>query len=138
MAAAGGHSGPVGYRWIRPLHARVAVVVAHGVEDVEHERAVGTAVRRMLDPAWKDVRLEAPELVCHPVDDERLHSVENDPELLVRMTMERYRRTRLEADEVQHRTRAEQRLTCHSRSQLERAHGVVRTVAPWARLSFAP
>ena len=89
----------------------LAVVLAHRREDVEHERSVGPAVRRMLDAAWKDVGLERLQLVRDPVDDERLHALEDDPELLVRMAVQRHGRAGLEADEVQHRSVAEERPT---------------------------
>ena len=64
---------------------------------------------RVLHPAGKYVRLEGAELVCGALDDERLHPFEHDPELLVRMAVQWHGRAGLEADQVQHRTFAEQR-----------------------------
>ena len=61
------------------------------------------------------------------VDDERLHPLEHDPELLVRMAVERHGRARLEADEVQHRGVAEQRLPAHAGGELECAMASSRT-----------
>ena len=58
------------------------------------------------------------------VDDERLHAFEHDPELLVRMAVEGDGRAGLEANEVQHRGRAEQELAGHTGRELERTHRV--------------
>ena len=78
----------------------------------------------MLDASGEHIRLERGELVRHAFDDERLHALEHDPELLVRVAVERHGRARLEADEVEHRARAEQRLPGHPGGELERAHRV--------------
>ena len=102
----------------------LAVVLAHRAEDVEHESAVRTAERGVLDPARKHVCLERLELVRHALDDERLHALEDDPELLVRMAVERDGRAGLEADQVQHRAVSEERPTADPGSELERARGV--------------
>jgi len=100
------------------------VVLADGPEDVEDERAIRPAIRGVLDTARKDVRLHRAELVRHSVDDERLHPFEDDAELLVRMVVQRHRRSRLEADEVQHRALPEERLAADPRGELEGADGV--------------
>ena len=73
----------------------------------------------MLDPAGKDVGLERLELVRDAVDHERLHPLEDDPELLVRMAVPRHDRVRLEADQVEHRVLAEERLPAHTGRELE-------------------
>ena len=78
----------------------------------------------MLDASWQDVRLERAELVRDAVDDQRLHALEHDPELLVRMAVEGDGRARLEADEVQHRISAEQGLARYTGRELERAYRV--------------
>jgi hypothetical protein len=101
-----------------------AVVLADGREDVEDERAVRAAVGRVLDTAREDVGLERPQLVRHAFHDEGLHPLEHDPELLVRMAVERDDSTGLEADEVQHRSLAEERLPADSGGELERAQRV--------------
>jgi len=59
----------------------------YGAEDVQDERAFGTAVRRVLDPAGEDVALERAELVRLAVDDEGLHPAQDDAELLVLVTV---------------------------------------------------
>ena len=98
---------------LRDVHASrdpaLEVVLAHRAEDVEDERALGPAVRRVLDPARKHIALERAELARDTVDDERLHPPEHDPELLVRVAVERHGRARLEVDQVQHRALAEER-----------------------------
>jgi succinate-semialdehyde dehydrogenase / glutarate-semialdehyde dehydrogenase len=78
----------------------------------------------MLDAAREDVRLERPELTSRAVDDERLHPLQHQPELLVRVAVERHRRSRLEPDEVQHRALAEKRPPVDARCQLEGADGI--------------
>jgi hypothetical protein len=96
------------------------IVLADRSEDVEHERPLGTAVRRVLDPAGEHVPLHRLELVRDAVDDERLHPAEHEPELLVGMAVQRDRRPRLELDHVQHRALAEQRPSRDALGQLER------------------
>jgi hypothetical protein len=54
----------------------------------------------MLDAARHDVVLHRPQLVRDTVDDERLHPAQDEPELLVRMAVQRHRRARLELDQV--------------------------------------
>jgi succinate-semialdehyde dehydrogenase/glutarate-semialdehyde dehydrogenase len=76
----------------------------------------------VLDAAGQDVCLERPELVRDAGDHERLHALEDDPELLVRMAVERHDGAGLEADEVEHRSFAEERLPTHPRRQVERAN----------------
>jgi succinate-semialdehyde dehydrogenase/glutarate-semialdehyde dehydrogenase len=78
----------------------------------------------MLDPAGKHVRLQRAQLVGNAVDDERLHPLEDDPELLVRVAVERHDCARLEADEVEHRAASEQGLPCHACGELERANRI--------------
>ena len=78
----------------------------------------------MLDAARDHIRLERAELVGDALDDECLHSLEDDAELLVRVTVQRHRCARLEADEVQHRALTEERLPGHSRGELERTRRV--------------
>ena len=73
----------------------------------------------MLDLAREHVRLQRSQLVSNARDDERLHPLEDEAELLVRMAMERHRRTGLEADQVQHRPLAEQRLSRYACGELE-------------------
>ena len=78
----------------------------------------------MLDAPREHVRLERAELVCDTLDDERLHPLEDDAELLVRMAVQRYGRVRLEADQVQHRALTEERPSAHALGELEGADGV--------------
>ena len=78
----------------------------------------------MLDTAGQDVGLERTELVRCAIDDQCLHPFEHDPELLVRMAVERDRRPGLEADEVQHGRGSEERLTRYAGCELEGADGV--------------
>jgi len=73
----------------------------------------------VLDLAREHVRLQRSQLVSNARDDERLHPLEDEAELLVRMAMERHRRTGLEADQVQHRPLAEQRLSRYACGELE-------------------
>jgi hypothetical protein len=109
---------------VGPGAPALEVVLAHRREDVEDERAVRAALRRVLDASREHVRVERSKLVRHAVDDESLHPLEHDPELLVRMAVERHDGARLEADEVQHRVLSEERLPAHSRGELERTHGI--------------
>jgi 2-iminobutanoate/2-iminopropanoate deaminase len=76
----------------------------------------------VLDAAGQHVPLHWAELVCGSSDHERLHPAEHDSELLVRMTVERYLGSGFEIDQVEHRTRAEERPARHARSELERLH----------------
>ncbi len=78
----------------------------------------------MLDPARQHVGLERLHFVRDAVDDECLHALEDDAELLVRMAVEGHGRAGLEADEVEHRGLAKQRPSAHARRQLEGTHGV--------------
>ncbi len=78
----------------------------------------------MLHAAGEHVGLERAELVRLAFDDERLHSLEYEAELLVRVAVQRHRRTWLEADEIQHRALAEERPAGHARSELECANGI--------------
>ena len=75
----------------------------------------------MLDAAREDVRLERLELVRDSVDDERLHPLEDDPQLLVRVAVHGHGRAGFEADEIQHRPLAEERPAAYARRELERA-----------------
>ncbi len=74
----------------------------------------------MLDPTREDIALHRPELVRLAGDDERLHAAQDDPELLVRVTVGGNRRAWRELDHVQHRTGAEQRSTADSLREYER------------------
>ena len=78
----------------------------------------------MLDAAREDVCLQRPEFVRLALDDQSLHPLEDEAELLVRVAVERHGRARLEADQVQHRPFAEERLSRHALGELERADGV--------------
>ncbi len=78
----------------------------------------------MLDASGEDVGLERAELVCDAVDDEGLHALEHDAELLVRMAVERHLGARLEADQVEHGALAEERLPGHAGGELEGANGI--------------
>jgi succinate-semialdehyde dehydrogenase/glutarate-semialdehyde dehydrogenase len=78
----------------------------------------------VLDTTGQHVRLVRPELVRDAADDERLHALEDDPELLVGVVVERHDRARLEADEVEHCALSEERLPGYSGGELERADGV--------------
>ena len=74
----------------------------------------------MLDAARQDVALHRAELVRDAVDHERLHSLEDEAELLVRMAVEGDGRAGLELDDVQHRSGAEQRPPGNACCELER------------------
>jgi succinate-semialdehyde dehydrogenase / glutarate-semialdehyde dehydrogenase len=78
----------------------------------------------VLDAAGKHVRLQRAELVGDALDDERLHPLEDDPELLVRVAVQRHDSARLEADEVEHRAASEQGLPRHACGELERSNRV--------------
>ncbi len=78
----------------------------------------------MLYAAGNDVPLHRAEFVRLAVDHERLHSAQHDPQLLVRVAMERNGRARLELDEVDHRAVAEEGSPAHTRRELERANAV--------------
>ena len=78
----------------------------------------------MLDSARQEVRLERAELVRGSLDDECLHPLEHDSELLVRVAVEGHRGTGLEADEVQHGLGPEEGLTRDAARELEGADGV--------------
>ena len=75
----------------------------------------------MLHSSGQHVTLERAELVGNAVDDERLHSPEDDSELLVFVAVQRHRCAGLELDQVQHRALAEQRPAADAFRQLERA-----------------
>jgi 2-iminobutanoate/2-iminopropanoate deaminase len=75
----------------------------------------------VLDAAGEHVSLERPELVWLAVYHERLHSPQDDAELLVLMAMERYRRPRLELDQVQHGAFTEERAPADAPRELEGA-----------------
>ncbi len=75
----------------------------------------------MLDAARQHVALHGLQLVRDAVDDERLHASQDDSELLVLVTVQRHGRARLELDQVEHRTLAEERPPAHALGQLERA-----------------
>jgi 2-iminobutanoate/2-iminopropanoate deaminase len=76
----------------------------------------------MLHSAGKHVALHRSELVRDAVDDERLHPSQDDPELLVLVTVQRHGRAGLELDQVQHRALAEQRPAGHACRELECAN----------------
>jgi 2-iminobutanoate/2-iminopropanoate deaminase len=78
----------------------------------------------MLHSSRKHIALEWSELVWNAVDDQRLHSPQDDSELLVLMAVQRHGRPRLELDQVQHRALAEQRSPADPFRQLERADTV--------------
>jgi 2-iminobutanoate/2-iminopropanoate deaminase len=75
----------------------------------------------VLDAAGKHVSLEWAKLVRLAVDHERLHSPQDDAELLVLMAVERYRRFRLELDQVQHGALSEERAPADAPRELESA-----------------
>ncbi len=75
----------------------------------------------MLDPAGQHVALQGPEFVRDAVHDQRLHSPKHDPELLVRVAVQWNLGAGIELDQVEHRTRAEERTAGHTGGQLERA-----------------
>jgi hypothetical protein len=76
----------------------------------------------VLDAAGEDLGLHRLELVRLSVHDERLHPLEHDPELLVRVTVEGHDGARLEANQVQHCPLAEERPgAAHSSGELERS-----------------
>ena len=75
----------------------------------------------MFNPSRKHIALERSELVWNAVDDERLHSPEDDSELLVFVAVQRHRCAGLELDQVEHRALAEQRAPADAFRQLERA-----------------
>ena len=75
----------------------------------------------MFHPSRKHIALERSELVWNAVDDERLHSPEDDSELLVLVAVQGHRCAGLELDQVQHRALAEQRPAADALRQLERA-----------------
>jgi 2-iminobutanoate/2-iminopropanoate deaminase len=76
----------------------------------------------VLDAAGENVALQWAELVCVPVDDERLHTAQDDAQLLVLVTVQRDGGARLEFDQVQHRAFAEQRASGDACRELEGAH----------------
>ena len=61
----------------------LAIVLAHGPEDIEHEGAVGSAVSGMLHSARQHVSLHRSQLVWDTVHYKGLHPTQDDPELLV-------------------------------------------------------
>jgi 2-iminobutanoate/2-iminopropanoate deaminase len=73
----------------------------------------------MLHSSGQHVALERSELVGNAVDDERLHSPQDDSELLVLVAVQGHGRARLELDEVQHRAFAEQRAPADACRELE-------------------
>jgi hypothetical protein len=75
----------------------------------------------MLDPTRQHVSVQRAELVRDSGDNECLHPAEDDPELLVLVTVERHGRARLELDQVEHRPFAEQGPTADAGRELERA-----------------
>jgi 2-iminobutanoate/2-iminopropanoate deaminase len=76
----------------------------------------------MLHASGEHITLHRPELVRHSLHDERLHPAQHDPELLVRMAVERYLGAWLEVDQVEHRTGAEERPAGYAGRELERLH----------------
>jgi 2-iminobutanoate/2-iminopropanoate deaminase len=97
----------------------LAIVLAHGPEDIEHEGAVGSAVSGMLHSARQHVPLHRSQLVWDTVNYEGLHPTQDDPELLVLVAVQGHRRTGLELDQVQHRPLAEERTSADSCRELE-------------------
>jgi 2-iminobutanoate/2-iminopropanoate deaminase len=74
----------------------------------------------VLDSAGEHIALERAKLVRFAVYDQRLHSAQDDSELLVLVAVQRHRGAGLELDEVEHRPFSEQRTAGHARRQLER------------------
>jgi putative ABC transport system permease protein len=77
-------------------------------------------VRAVLDAPGEDIALERPERVLLAVDDQHLCPAQHEPELLVRVAVQRHDRARLELDQVQHRPVAEQRPPPDPGGELER------------------
>ena len=75
----------------------------------------------MLHSARKHVALHRSELVWNAVEDERLHSPQDDSELLVLVAVQGHGRAGLELDQVEHRPLAEERTSGDSFRQLEGA-----------------
>jgi 2-iminobutanoate/2-iminopropanoate deaminase len=75
----------------------------------------------MLHSARKDIALQRSQLMRDPVDDQRLHPSQDDPELLVLVAVQGHRRARLELDQVQHHAFAEQRSPADACCKLERS-----------------
>ena len=74
----------------------------------------------MLHSSRNHIALERPELVRDAVDDQRLHSPQDDSELLVLVAVQGHGCAGLELDQVQHRALAEQRPAADALRQLER------------------
>jgi 2-iminobutanoate/2-iminopropanoate deaminase len=91
----------------------------------------------VLDPSGQHVTLHRPELMRDAVYDQRLHSPKHDPELLVRVAVQWNLGAGIELDQVEHRTRAEERAAGHAGGQLERAD-VVEANKLRLRLHAAP
>jgi 2-iminobutanoate/2-iminopropanoate deaminase len=73
----------------------------------------------VLHSAREDVALQRSELMRDAVDDERLHPSQDNSELFVLVAVQRYGRSRLELDQVQHRALAEQRSPGYACRELE-------------------
>jgi 2-iminobutanoate/2-iminopropanoate deaminase len=73
----------------------------------------------VLHSSGQHITLERSELVGNTVDDERLHSPQDDSELLVLVAVQRHGRAGLELDQVQHRAFAEQRAPADACRELE-------------------
>jgi 2-iminobutanoate/2-iminopropanoate deaminase len=75
----------------------------------------------VLHSSGQHIALERSELVGNAVDDKRLHSTQDDPELFVLVAVQGNGRAGLELDQVQHRAFAEQRAPADASRKLEGA-----------------
>jgi hypothetical protein len=75
----------------------------------------------VLDTARQDVALHRSQRVLLAVDDQHLHALEDDAELLVLVAVDRHGGARFELDQVEHRALAENRSAGDTGCELELA-----------------
>src|SRR5829696_1879877 len=92
----------------RAVRDAFAIVLADGLEDVQHE-ATTVRSRGVLDASRNCVRRAGAELVLDAVDHEHELAFDHVPELLVVMIVRRHTRAGLELEQVEHGAVAEER-----------------------------
>src|SRR5207253_1161661 len=108
----------------------LAVVLSHRLEDVEDSAAHAVLCPgRVRDATGDLVAVAGAQAVLHAVDREQELAVDDEPELLVRVAVLGDARARLEVEQVEHRSVAEERAHAHApRELVPRARDEIRDV----------